>query len=105
MAIDWVAHYNTIYSVLGQPATLTLDDTGSTEHELTVIDHTEGVEVADDVSVFSIRPVADIRISEMEAKGIDREELDGSTLVFDSKTWTVRTHALKHGEVRLILSG
>lgn len=92
------------YAVHGLDAVLTTQGSDGDDYDVTVIDNTDGIEVADDVGILSIKPAADIRNAELLEKGIDREELDGARLIFDGNTWTVRTHGLLYHETRLYLS-
>jgi hypothetical protein len=100
----WDTHFDAIYASDGVPAVLTLGNTDADAVELTVMDHTSGIEVADGFGVFSLKPVVDVRNSELSANAIDREDLDGASLTLDGTVWTIRTHGLRFQEVRLYLS-
>lgn len=106
MAVDWDEHFDAIYEAQGVPALLTCPPDGG-DFDLTVIDHTTGIEVggeAGGIVVHSIKPAADVRNSELTAKTIARENLDGARLTLDGTEWTVANHALRFKEVRLILT-
>lgn len=108
--VDWVAHYDAIYATLGVTAQLTLTNTAADTFDLTVIDKTAGVEFGDILEVHTIKPAADVRMSELETHGLTRADVNGATLTFNGASWTVKTHALRPaptgesaGELRMIL--
>lgn len=109
--MDWQSLlYAPIYSVLGVPAVLTLDDTaGTTLDDLTVIDGTSGTEVGfKGADVLTIRPTATVKAPDLAT--IDLADLRDATIAFNGKTWTIVDHmpipaptGEGQGEIRLIL--
>ncbi len=98
-----------IYRVLGSDGVL-VDRIGN-QVGLRVIDKTSGINIGDGVTVNSIEPVADVRMTELAENGLDTADIDGCELVLNGNSWTIRTHALRpgiageaNGEIRLILS-
>jgi hypothetical protein len=91
------------YRVFEEPAELTV---ASTTHHVDLIDGTRGVAVEEggSIAVETIRPVADVRRSQLSQKGIGISQLVDATLVFAGRTWRVKTPLeLNRDEVRLIL--
>lgn len=80
------------YTVFGETAVLTLDDTAGTTADLTAIDETAGVEVLEGPQVSTIRPCATVRTSELTEKGIAVADLPGAGLALNGKAWTVYSH-------------
>lgn len=92
MAVDWVAHYDRIYGVIGVSAVLT---TVYTEVDLTVIDKTIGAPLLDDGGlVNSIKPACVVRVPELTARGVAIAELGDAKIAFNGKSWHVETHKL-----------
>lgn len=77
-----------IYATLGVSATLTIVDP-SDDFDLTVIDKTGGVEVGENVEVPTIKPCAAIRISDLTALGLSKDDLIDGTLTFNGSSWTI----------------
>lgn len=108
--------YDPVYSVLGVPATLTLEDERT--FSVTVLDKTAGVEVggfqdnrerASYATVQTVLPAAVVRASEFA--GIDLADLEDAALAFNGKTWRVKSYQPKpspkgeaDGELYLLLS-
>ena len=91
------------YRVFAEPAELTI---GSTVHQADVIDGTRGIAVEEGgpIAVETIRPVADVRRSQLAQKGITVSQLIDAVLVLGGQTWRVKTPLeLNRDEVRLIL--
>jgi len=102
--------YGPVFDVLGVEAVLTLDLTDAEPVALTVYDGTSGVEIGDPALVSTIRPVADVRATELAENSLSVAQLRHATLAFNGKSWTVMNHqytAAPTGEgqglVRLIL--
>lgn len=111
--------FGPIYDTFAVPGTLTIPS-GYT-YTLAMIDESAGVEVEtrgtkgrklNPIQLFSTRPCANVRMSELTAKSIALTDLDGSTVVLNGATWKVKAHEPKpgangpnSGEVRLILDG
>ena len=82
--------YDPVYGIIGVPATLN-------GVEITVIDGTRRKSSttptdSGGVDVRSVGPSAYARVQELIAKGIARDDYDGSTLTFNGRDWTVRNH-------------
>ena len=91
------------YRVFGEPAMLTI---GSVTYEIEVIDGTRGVAVEEGgpIAVETIRPVADVRRSQLAQKGIAIADLIDAELVLAGQTWRIKAPLEPHREdVRLIL--
>lgn len=96
--------YDPVYGELGVDATLN-------GVAITVIDDTRAkVQTSGGVEVRSVGPGAFARIPELTAKGIAREAYKGATLIFNGRTWEVRSYELRGspngedlGEVRFLL--
>ncbi|RWD05497.1 MAG: hypothetical protein EOS57_25650 [Mesorhizobium sp.] len=84
--------FDPVYTVLGEAATLTLDDTAGTTADLSAIDETAGVEVLEGPSIATIRPAATVRTSELAEKGIAVADLANAALTLNGKDWTVISH-------------
>ncbi|RWQ12337.1 hypothetical protein [Mesorhizobium sp.] len=102
--------YDPNYTVFGEPAVLTLDDTAGTTADLTAIDETAGVEVLENASISTIRPAATVRTSELTEKGVAVAELANASLTLNGKNWIVISHHYlpspkgeTQAEIRLIL--
>ena len=109
--IDYSADlYDQVYPVIGVPATLTLAGTAG-EVAITVIDDTRPKSNIDGtMEVRTIGPGAFVRVPELTAKGIVRDDYQGATLAFNGRTWVVRSHEMRGspngedlGEVRFLL--
>lgn len=113
--VDWVAHYDAIYRLLGVSAVLTIADSGTT-FDLTVIDKTAGVEVADGsasrnaLPVSTIKPACALRVYELTANGVTLEQTQGAQIAFNGAAWRVENRMMRpspggeqQGEVWLIL--
>jgi hypothetical protein len=107
--------YGPVYSSLGVPAVLTLDDSAGTTIDLTVIDKTAGEDVSQgQIALQTIRPVAYVRANELSQNHVayDQGDLEGSMITFNSNTWRIESHQPKpspggegDGEIMLILIG
>lgn len=124
MAIDYAASlYDPIYVARGVEATLMTDITDAEPVTVTVIPKLKGLGVAlgrghtgfgagQIVDVQSMTPAACVRMYELTAKNVVREDLDGGAIEFKDKTWRIDSHRLKPspdgdelgGEVYLFLS-
>ena len=109
--VDWAAHYDRIYAVLGVPAVLTRNLSDGGTAELTVIDKTAGIETGDGVTVSSVKPGAAVRIAELSAAGLVREDLHGAAIAFNGGSWEIKSSVPRPspageaaGELYLILS-
>lgn len=107
--MDWSAHYDAIYGQIGVDAHL-ISQSSAAEADLTVIDKTAGIEVLDG-AVLTVRPVAFVRMAELTANGLTRDDLNGASLTFNGKSWLVKLHQPHpspagegNGEIKLILS-
>lgn len=103
--------YDPIYARLGVAATLTPVEPGLSV-SLTVVDKTAGIEVTlGDAAIQSVKPAAAVRMVELADNDLEPEDVDGGTIAFNGKTWTVQGFMLKpspkgenDGEVLLFLS-
>ncbi|RWC25909.1 MAG: hypothetical protein EOS27_27035 [Mesorhizobium sp.] len=115
------------YTVFGETAVLTLDDTagtvidkGADGEPLQVIDKTAGAAAGfggshsrgnldfSDVNVLTVVPAAMVRAVDLAT--IDLAELRAATITFNGKAWTIMAHEMAPvttgedcGEIRLIL--
>jgi len=90
-----------VYDAFGEPAVLTL---GVTSYDLTVIDHTAGIEVEDGgIGLQTIRPAVDMRRSAVTALGIAIADLIGGELVLGGATWRIKTVIENGLELRLVM--
>jgi hypothetical protein len=111
MPIDYGALlYDPVYAEIGVPAVI-----GSSE--ITVIDDTRSkalpvsvTSAAGPAEVRSVGPGAFARIPELTANGITRDVWVGAMIVFNGRTWAVRSYELRGspngedaGEVRFLL--
>jgi hypothetical protein len=103
--------YSAIYSVFGVPAQLTAGSGPAAT--VTVNDLTKGVDIPDPANpgVKTIRPVARVRRSDLDAADVDTGDLDGATLVLNGITWTVSAwgprpspNGENDGEIEMILT-
>jgi hypothetical protein len=97
--------YDPVYSTeLAVPATLN-------GVEITVIDDTRPKTITSGgLETRSVGPGAFARIPELDAKGIARSDYQDAVLVFNGRTWVVRSYELRGspngedlGEVRFLL--
>ena len=91
------------YRVFAEPAQLTI---GSTVHQIDVIDGTRGIAVEEGgpIAVETVRPVADVRRSQLTQKGIVVADLIDAEIVLAGQSWRIKTPLeLSRDEVRLIL--
>jgi hypothetical protein len=91
------------YRVFAEPAQLTI---GSTVHQIDVIDGTRGIAVEEGgpIAVETVRPVADVRRSQLTQKGIAVADLIDAEIVLAGQSWRIKTPLeLSRDEVRLIL--
>lgn len=111
MAVNWRTHYDALYTALGVEAELTPIGTGIPVDTIFVIDKTAGVETGDGVTVSSVKPAAAVRYYQLTARGVSRDQLNGSTISFNGGTWIIRSTQLRpspdgeaEGELLLILT-
>ena len=89
--------------VFAEPAELTI---GSIAYQVDVIDGTRGVAVEEggSIAIETIRPVVDVRRSQLSQQGITISQLIDAVLVLAGQSWRVKTLLeLSRDEVRLIL--
>ena len=90
-----------VYDAFGEPAVLTLS---SARYDVTVIDHTEGVEVEDGgIGLQTIRPAVDLRRSALTALGIAIADLVGGEVALGATAWRIKTVIENGLELRLIV--
>jgi hypothetical protein len=89
--------YGGMLSIFGGSATLTLDVTDAVPVVLSAYNGTGGVEIGNPAVVSTIRPVADVRATELASKGISVAALRGAVLNLAGKDWTVQSHEYKTG--------
>ncbi len=90
-----------VYDAFGEPAVLTI---GSASYNVTVIDHTAGVEVEDSgIGLQTIRPVVDLRRSALLALGIAIADLVGGEVLLGTIAWRIKTVIENGLELRLIV--
>jgi hypothetical protein len=111
MTIDYSALlYDPVYAELGVDAALIAAGTVG-EIALTVIDDTRPkASFSGSVEVHSVGPGAFARIPELTSKGIERDDYLNAVLIFNGRTWSVRSYELQGspngedlGEVRFML--
>ena len=110
MPIDYSALlYDPVYAGIGVPATFT---SGMLTTNLTVIDDTRPMQLpaGTGVEVRSVGPGAFVRIPELQANGIARDDWQDAVLAFNGRNWQVRSYELRgspngedFGEVRFLL--
>lgn len=91
------------YRVFAEPAVLKI---GAATHQINVIDGTRGVAVEEGgpIAVETVRPVVDVRRSQLLQRGIALSGLVDAELVFSGQSWRIKTPLdLNRDEVRLIL--
>lgn len=102
--------YSTLYSAFGVSATLTAGSGPAIT--VTVNDLTKGIDIPDPANpgVKTLRPVARVRRSELDDKGVDRNDLDNASLELNGNSWTVLAWGPRpspngeaDGEIELIL--
>ncbi|RWF44294.1 MAG: hypothetical protein EOS65_02650 [Mesorhizobium sp.] len=107
----WDAHYSALYgSPLAVDAVLVLEDTDGTTIELRAIDKTVPSAINfRGADVLDIKPSAMVRA--VDLADVDPRALRGASVIFNGKTWTVRTHETvpaptgeAYGQIRLIVS-
>jgi hypothetical protein len=90
-----------VYDAFGEPAILTV---GSVSYNVTVIDHTAGVEVEDSgIGLQTIRPAVDVRRSTLAALGIAVADLPGGVVLLGATAWRIKTVIENGFELRLIV--
>ena len=100
--------YDPVYAEIGVPASFVA---GSSTVALTVIDDTVPKTLpAGTAEVRDVAPGAYVRIPELTANGIARADYLDAVLVFNGRTWTVRSYELRGspngedlGEIRFLL--
>jgi hypothetical protein len=82
--------YAPIYRVFGVQAIFTC--LYGERVELTIIDQTGGVEVADAsaIDIKTIRPAVTIRAADLAAQGFDATDLEDAQLVLGDRAWKVK---------------
>ena len=91
------------YRVFAEPAVLKI---GTATHQVDVIDGTRGVAVEEGgpIAVETVRPVVDVRRSQLAQRGVALSRLVDAELVFAGQSWRIKTPLdLNRDEVRLIL--
>lgn len=81
------------YAQFGLPAILTLPDLS--EANVTVIDKTAEAILpvqGGDVYLTTMQPAAILRAKELTDAGLDRTDLDGSTITFAGQAWRIESH-------------
>lgn len=99
-----------IYATIGVDAPMVLR-TGK-KWTPRVIDKSAGVAVSpggSDISLQVMRPAACIRKHEMDSNGVSVDDLDGSSIYMNGKSWMIRDYAEKpnpdgRGEVYMFLT-
>ena len=89
--MDWQGSlYDPVYDVLGVPATIAPGgDTGDVA--VTAIDRTGGIEVAaPGGAIETVRAAATVRMAELAAAGLAREDLPDGTIALNGVTWTIK---------------
>jgi hypothetical protein len=90
-----------VYDAFGEPAVLTLS---SASYDVTVIDHTVGVEVEDGgIGLQTIRPAVDLRRSALTALGIAIADLIGGEVLLGAIPWRIKTVIENGLELRLVV--
>lgn len=84
--MNYAAHFRTLYRLWGVDAELAID---SNTYTVRVIDKTAGVEAVDMNGVATIRPAAQVRVSDLGAASIARGDLSGSMIEMNGKTWRI----------------
>jgi hypothetical protein len=87
--MNYALHLRTLYRLWGVDAELT-PEVGS-PLTLRVIDKTAGVEVFDMNGTPSLRPAAQVRVSEIDDAAIARSELPGAILDMNGKRWRIES--------------
>ena len=115
----WDDHYNALYSIDGKAATLTLVGF-SDAISVTAIPKIAGAsmdiafsgsrDAAAAFGIETIRPAADVRMSELTDNDVEREDLKGGTITVAGDTWRIETTLPRpspegeaNGELRLFL--
>lgn len=82
--------YDPIYARLGVSATLTPLEPGLSV-SLTVIDKTAGIAIdLGDTSLQTVKPAAAVRMVELSENDLEPADVDGGTITFNGKTWTIK---------------
>jgi hypothetical protein len=100
--------YDPVYAEIGVAATFA---SGALQAALTVIDDTRPkVLPAGSLEVKSVGPGAFVRIPELQANGISRDDWQDASLSFNGRSWQIRSWELRGspngedlGEVRFLL--
>lgn len=113
MTINWQTQFlDPQYLVLGKTATLT-PVTTDVPISVTVIPVPVQTEITESgITVLSLKSAADVRVSELAALNISREDdLDQAEITFNGKTWNITATLPRPtpdgesaGEIRLMLS-
>lgn len=115
--VDWPAHYNTIYPLLGVSAELSIvgvdgtDGSDGDEITLTVIEKTGDDKIGQWLGVDTVRPLCAVRVAELIDAGGDFDDLDDSEISYNGKTYRIESHRVKPsptgedtGEVYLVMT-
>lgn len=88
--------YNPTQLIFGVTAVLTPAAASPGALTLSAIDKTMGITVADarEIGVETIQPAAVIRMAELLAGGLAREDLSEASLSMNGKTWRVESYRL-----------
>ena len=90
-----------VYDTFGTPAVLTI---GPSTYQLTVVDFTKGVEIAESgVGMQTVRSVADVRRATLVALGVQLDDLVDANLELSATTWRIKSLLESEVEIRLIL--
>lgn len=82
--------YDPIYDVLGVEAVITPDSTVGPV-TVTAIDKTGCIPIpSGGIEIETIEPAAVIRMAELLAAGITRDDLEGGTITFNGATWRIK---------------
>lgn len=96
-----------IYNTLGVPGVIHVD---TAESNIVVMDKSVPSEGNIGVETLSFLPHARVRVVEFLARGLNPDDIDGNTIVFNGVTWTIKSHQYvpspngrSDGELALIL--
>ncbi len=100
-----------IYSVLAPTTSVLTPNSSAGPQDVHAIDKTAGVEVGGgEITVASIAPACDVRVTELASVGLAREDLDQGTIELNGNLWRIIStlprpgiNGEASGEVRLIL--
>lgn len=108
----WDDHYDALYDTEGAAATLTLVGF-SDAISVTAIPKIAGASIdppGTPIEILTIRPAADVRMSELTDNGLSRSALKGGAITVAGATWRIENTLPRpspegeaNGEVRMIL--